>query len=53
MGILFISITAGVAVVAILLIMFWRKNKTIENPGGPGSQSILEKKTGSEEGIYD
>lgn len=53
MGILFISITAGIIVVLFILIIWLRKNKTSNNPMGPGSRSIVEEKTGKEKGIYD
>lgn len=54
MGILFISITAGFVVLIFIVIVLLRKNKTRNNPSGPGSRSVVEeKKTGKEKGIYD
>jgi hypothetical protein len=38
----------------MFLIMYLRKNKTIDKPGGAGDPpSVVEKKTGEEKGIYD
>ncbi len=53
MGILFISITAGVVILASILIIYFRKGKTKNKPAGPGSRSIVEEKTGKDKGIYD
>ena len=54
MGVLFISISAGIVIVAFILIIYFRRNKIINKPGGPGSASVVEKKeTGKEKGIYD
>ncbi len=53
MGVLFLSITVGIVFVAILLIIYFRKNKTIDKAGGPGAPDVLEKETGKNEGIYD
>ena len=53
MGILFISITVGIVILAIILIMYFRKNKNIEKVGGPGANDQVEKKTGREGGVYD
>ena len=53
MGILFISITAGVVIVAFILITYFRKNKVKNKPAGPASQSVAEEETGVEKGIYD
>jgi len=53
MGILFISITAGVVIVAFILITYFRKNKVKNKPAGPASKSVVEEKTGAEKGIYD
>jgi hypothetical protein len=53
MGILFISITVGIVFLAIILIMYFRKNKTMNKTAGPGARDVLEKETGKDEGIYD
>lgn len=53
MGILFISITVGIVFLAIILIMYFRKNKTMDKAGGPGAKDVLEKETGKDKGIYD
>ncbi len=53
MGILFISITAAIVFLAIFLIIYFRKNKTVDKAGGPGARDVLEKDTGKNEGIYD
>ncbi|MGN6247253.1 MAG: hypothetical protein ACTHNG_02795 [Ginsengibacter sp.] len=53
MGILFISITVGIVILAIILIMYFRKKNTIDKPSGPGSNDVVEKKTGREGGVYD
>ena len=53
MGILFISITAGVVIVAFILITYFRKNKVKNKPGGPDAHSVVEEKSGVEKGIYD
>lgn len=53
MGILFISITVGIVILAIILIMYFRKNKSMEKPGGPGAPDVLEKESGKNEGVYD
>lgn len=53
MGILFISITAGVVIVAFILITYFRRNKAKSKPLGPDSRSIAEEETGAEKGIYD
>ena len=53
MGILFISITVGIVILAIIIIINSRKNKTIDKAGGPGAHSVLEKETGKDKGVYD
>lgn len=53
MGILFISITVGIILAAFLLIIYLRKNKTTNKPGGPGSQGVVEEIPGKDKGIYD
>lgn len=53
MGILFISVSAGIVVLAFLLIIYFRKNKTSNKPAGPASRSVVEEKTGKDAGIYD
>ncbi|MGN6264605.1 MAG: hypothetical protein ACTHM5_02980 [Ginsengibacter sp.] len=53
MGILFISITAGVVILAFILITYFRKNKAKNKPAGPGRHSVVETKSGVEKGIYD
>jgi len=53
MGILFISITVGIVILAIILIMYFRKKNTMDKPGGPGARDVLEKETGKDEGVYD
>lgn len=53
MGILFISITAGIVFLAIILIIYFRKNKTMDKTGGPGAPDVLEEETGKNKGIYD
>lgn len=51
MGILFILITVGIAILAIFLIIYFRKNKTINQ--NLEHHDVVEKKTGKNEGIYD
>jgi len=51
MGILFISISAGIVILAFLLIIYFRRNKTAAK--NLKQHSILEKKAGENEGIYD
>jgi len=53
MGILFISITAGVVILAFILITYFRKNKVKNKPAGTGAHSVMEEKSGAEKGIYD
>lgn len=54
MGVLFISISAGIVILAFILIIYFRRNKTKNKPGGPGSASVVEEKeTGNDKGIYD
>ena len=53
MGILFISITAGVVILAFILIFYFRKDKAKNKSGGPGTRSVLEEETGKDKGIYD
>ncbi len=51
MGVLFISITVGIVIMAIFLIIYFRRNKTIAP--NPGNHDVVEKRTGKNEGIYD
>lgn len=53
MGILFISITVGIVILAIILIMYFRKKKTMDKTAGPGARNVLKKETGKDEGVYD
>ncbi|HEU5051819.1 MAG TPA: hypothetical protein VFT78_01835 [Hanamia sp.] len=53
MGILFISITVGIVILAFILITYFRKKRTIEKVGGPGAKDEVEKKTGRKGGVYD
>ncbi len=53
MGILFLVLTVGIVVLAIWLILYLRKNKTMNKVGGPGAKDVLEKETGKDKGIYD
>jgi len=53
MGILFISLTAGIGLLAIILIMYFRKKKTMNKTAATGTHDVLEKKSGKNEGIYD
>jgi hypothetical protein len=53
MGILFISITAGVVILAFILITYFRKNKVKNKPAGTGAHSVMEEESGAEKGIYD
>jgi hypothetical protein len=53
MGILFISITAGVVILAFILITYFRKNKVKNKPEHPGAHSVVEEQSGVEKGIYD
>lgn len=53
MGILFISVTVGIVLLAIILIMYFRKKKTIDKTGGPGARGVVEERTGKDKGIYD
>lgn len=53
MGILFISITTGVVILAFILITYFRKNKVKDKPAGPGARSVAEGKGGLEKGVYD
>lgn len=53
MGVLFISITAGIVIIVFILIAYFRKNKTSNKPEGPASRSVVEEKTGKDAGIYD
>ncbi len=53
MGILIISITAGIVFLALMLILYFRRKETRDKPGGPGGADVLEKETGKDEGIYD
>jgi len=51
MGVLFISITTGVVILAFFLIIYFRRNKTTDQ--NLKQHDVLEKKTGENEGIYD
>ena len=51
MGILFISITTGVVILVFLLVIYFRRNKTIGQ--NLKQHDVLEKKIGENEGIYD
>ncbi|MEO8822066.1 MAG: hypothetical protein ABI366_00730 [Ginsengibacter sp.] len=53
MGILFISVSAGIVVLAFILIVYFRKNKTINKPADSVSHSVVEEKTGKDKGLYD
>ena len=53
MGILFISLTVGIGLLAIILIMYFRKKKTMNKTAATGTHDVLEKKSGKNEGIYD
>ncbi|MEO7047491.1 MAG: hypothetical protein ABI091_19485 [Ferruginibacter sp.] len=51
MEVLFISITTGVVILVFLLIVYFRRNKTIDQ--NLEQHGVLEKKIGENEGICD